>query len=314
MKEEPYKDILDRHTCKVHLKEHFGDTLELTEEMVNYGSNLIPRSFGSSARKISDIAIIGGLLHHSVTMLDAISVLVSEGAVYSAFIQARSLFETRLYIEWIFKEDTTRRANQYFVWHRREELIWARRAVPGRPEYDKFRGACSDLLEGMESKLDVEELQAEIQRVMQILDDEEFRHINAEFDRLKSAKREHDVQWYKPWGPRSIFDMAKRLELEGEYLMFYSMFSKATHSNSFGRNVLIHDTVMNFEHIRHLKDISTLLNLSLAYSIAIYHKILIHYRPGELQNFRRKYVDEWQSRFTNIPNVKYSSSSSGSIS
>jgi len=58
MKETPLKAILDRNLYSVLIKENFNDTLELLEEVVNYGTNLIPRCFESSGKEIKDIVII----------------------------------------------------------------------------------------------------------------------------------------------------------------------------------------------------------------------------------------------------------------
>jgi hypothetical protein len=300
MKENPHPEILDRHTIHVYLQEHFGGTLELAREIVNYGSNLIPRSFVSSDGHIHDI-VIGALLQHAVTMLDAVEILVSQGAVYAAFVQARSLFETRLYIGWILQEDTVRRARQYFVWHRRDELLWAKRTIPGTPEHTKFRKACAGILTDPDIEKDIQEAITQVAEITRILADDDFREINAEFNRLKKPDKDHDVYWYQPWGPNSLSGMARRLGLSGEYVLFYSLFSKATHCSDFRRHVNIEKSGLNFQPIRHLEDISTVLNISLSYAIAIYHMVLTRYRSDELPAFVRKYRKEWQSRFRNIP-------------
>jgi hypothetical protein len=311
MKEKPYPEILDRHMVHVHLQEHFGGTFELAREIVDYGSNLIPRSFVSSDRHIHDIVIIGALLQHAVTMLDAVEILVSQGAVYAAFVQARSLFETRLYISWILQKDTVRRAHQYFVWHRRDELLWAKRAIPGTPEHTKFRKACAGLLTNPNVEKDVQEAATQVEEITRILADVDFREINAEFDRLKKPDKDHDVHWYQPWGPNSLSDMASRLGLSGEYVVFYTLFSKATHCSGFRRHVNIEKNGLYFQPIRHPEGISTVLNISLSYAIDIYRMVLERYRSDELPAFSRKYQKEWQSRFRNIPTEKYNVTRSG---
>ncbi len=51
MSEEPHKILLDRDLYSVIIREYFADTLSLLEELVNYGSNLIPRCYQSSEKK-----------------------------------------------------------------------------------------------------------------------------------------------------------------------------------------------------------------------------------------------------------------------
>jgi len=40
---------------------------------------------------------------------------------------------------------------------------------------------------------------------------------------------------------------------------------------------------------------------------------LKEYRPGELSNFGRKYLEEWRSRFQDIKDVKYTISQNSTI-
>lgn len=304
MSEKPHHIILDRYTSKVHIEEHFADTMKLVREIANYGSNLIPRCYVSSDRKIIDVVIIGALLKHALTMLDAIEILVSQGAVFAAFVQLRSLFETRLYIAWILKEDTDRRSKQYFVYHKRDEILWVKRSIPGTPEHQKFHGACKELLSD-KAVISEEEAKAQLEDIERILDGKDLREVNAEFDRLKVPDKNFDKSWYTPWGPSSISDMANRLALDGEYIMFYSMLSKATHGEAFSQHVFIDGKTLHFGSIRNLENIGMVLNLCITYAITIYQMILEKYRPGELDAFRRKYIKEWRSRFQNISEVKY---------
>jgi hypothetical protein len=290
---------------RFNLEEHFNEVLSLVTELVNYGSNLIPRCFASSERAIPDMVIIGALLQHAVTMLDAIEVLLSQGGVYSAFIQARSLFETRLYLTWILQEDTIRRTRQYFVWHRRDEALWARRSVPGTPEHEKFHLACAGLLNDGKTNEFEDDARRQLEEITKILSGDDFKDINKKFDELKKPGKDFDVAWYQPWGPNSVADMANRLRLSGEYMLFYSMFSKATHCQAFRRHLHIGENGLHFQPIRDLKDISTVLNISLSYTINIYHMILERYRPYELDVFRQKYATQWRKRFWNIPCVLY---------
>lgn len=305
MKETPHPAILDRETSVVHIKEHFAHTVELVREVVNYGSNLIPRCFVSSDRKILDIVILGALLKQAVTMLDAIEILVSQGAVLAAYLQARSLFEARLYLAWILEKDTERRAKQYFVWQKREEALWAKRSIPGTAEHKRFRTACDRLLSPGKPTVSEDEAKAQLENIKRLLDSSEFSEINSEFDKLKKHGKDFDVSWYCPRGPSTLADMARRMNLSGEYMLFYNTFSKATHCQEFRRHVSIERNVVKLQPIRHLEGIKTLLNVSISYALTIYEMILKRYRPGELSNFGRKYKNEWRERFMNIPTVKY---------
>ncbi len=311
--ETAHPTILDRDSAPGQIRQHFSETMALLREVVNYGSNLIPRAFVSSDRETVDIVVIGVLLKHAVTMLDAIEILVSQGAIFAAHLQARSLFETRLYLTWILEKDTIRRANQYFVWHKREEAMWAKRSIPGTPEYSRFRKACDSILnDGKVTELE-QEAKEQLGALDETLSSPDYADIVKEFDRLKKPDKDHDVAWYRPWGPITIADMAGRLGLSGEYMIFYHIFSKATHCQEFRRHISIDGKVLNFQSIRHIEGIDTLLRVCISYALDIYRRVLERYRPAELENFSRKYLNEWRDRFHSIRGVKYNVTKSGEV-
>lgn len=139
MKEEAYKRILDRNEPKKTVENDFKENLELLKEITNYGSNLIPRCFVSSDRHLTDVVVLACFLKHAVGMIDAIEILLSEGAVNAANVPLRSLFESRLSLHWILKEDSTRRANQFYVWYLRRKRFGIQRIISGTPEQDLFQ-------------------------------------------------------------------------------------------------------------------------------------------------------------------------------
>jgi hypothetical protein len=303
--ETAYPTILDRETAPGQIQENFAETMMLIREVVNYGTNLIPRSFISSNRTDIDIVIIGALLKHVVTMLDAIEILISQGSIFAAHVQVRSLFETRLYLKWILENDTERRARQFYVWHHRHVAIWAKRSIPGTPEHKRFHLVCDGVLDSDKNNEVEKEALQQLNEIENLLADPKYVEITKEFDRRKKPNRDYDVWWYQPWGPNNIADMAGKMGLSGEYIIFYDIFSRATHCQEFRSHVAIGNNVLNFKQIRYLEGIDTLVRLSLSYSFDVYHMILTRYRTEELENYKRKYITEWQTRFHNIRGVKY---------
>lgn len=306
MKEDAHKRILDREEPQQFVEAHFRESLELLQEVTNYGSNLIPRCYVSSGKSLPDVVILGGLLKQAVAMLDAVEILVSKGAIFAANVPARSLLEVYIYINWILDSDTDKRARQYYVRHLRQERQWDRRLISGTDENSKFTKVLQNLsLMGDPSYASKLEQKAKKQElaINSILANGDYKDINAEFDRIK--KRDHDQHWYSPWGPSSIRDMANRLQLDSEYTVLYSQFSDVTHSTAFKKHIGFDGEAAIFEPVRHLKGIKTLLSVVISLAIKIYRSILTKYRPGELSNFNRKYQEEWRERFRTIKTVKY---------
>lgn len=103
--ETEFKALLNRDETIADVKEHLSPWLDLLRDLSNYGSNLIPRCFSSSARELKDAVVLGTLLRQIVTMLDGVEVLLSNGAPYTAQLQLRALLEASIYIEWILESD-----------------------------------------------------------------------------------------------------------------------------------------------------------------------------------------------------------------
>ena len=306
MKEEAFKKILDREGPREAIEKNFKESIELLQEIANYGTNLIPRCFVSSEKTLTDIIILGDFLKHAVAMIDAVEILVSQGAVMSAQVPARSLWETSLYILWILSSDADRRAKQYYVWDLRRQQYWAKRIIPGTKEREAFQTTLekiSSIVDPDEEKQKMEEAKKQIANIDKILGQSEFRDINDEFDKIK--KRQHDEPWYKPGGPSSLKDMANRLGLNSEWELFYTQFSEISHAQALRKHIRFKKNEIVFEPIRYLEGIDVLLRMTLSFAIRTYRTILQHYRPEELTNFGRKYLTEWRERFWSIKGVNY---------
>jgi len=304
MKEEAHKTILDRNTSAQYIREHFSESLELVGEITNYGSNLIPRCFVSTKRKLPDVIILGSLLKQAVAMLDAVEILVSQGALYAAHVPARALFEVYLYISWVLQQDKDQRGKQYYVWHLRRRRMWLRRMVPKTDEQKRFEEAIKELNLSQDQPMQ-EEARKQLAAIDKVLSKDEYKEINAEFDKMKRRGRDYDQPWYRPSGARSLADMAARLGVKPQYDIFYTQFSEIAHSEAFAKHILIKEQGIVFEPIRQLERVRTFLTIVLSLAIRIYQLILKEYRPEELSNFGRKYLEEWRLRFHTIKDVKY---------
>jgi len=211
--DNPCKGILDRHETVEHIKQYFQDTIDLLREIVDYGTHLIMRCHTTTQNKDLTAAIVLGiLLKHAVAMLDAVEILVSQGAIFSAHLPARGLFETYLFINWILKEDTDRRAKQYYVWHLRKELKWAKRGVAGSEEQKAFFSAVDAFAKVFSEKVAIcnDETQEDIASFERLLNSDHYREINDEFEKMKNKKTGLDVEWFRPWGPKNRYKMDER--------------------------------------------------------------------------------------------------------
>lgn len=304
MTEEPHKILLDRNLYSVIIREYFADTLSLLEELVNYGSNLIPRCYQSSEKKLHDIVILLNFLKQAVSLLDSIHILAEKGCTTPCYISLRSLFEIGVYLDWIFKAETEKRGSLYFVWDLRRRLYWALSLKKGTREYNAFQKHMQDAPSGLELEGVGDALIDDtIERLRKKLLTPECSIINDEFDLLKKGLR--DREWYVPGGVNNLREMAVDVGKEGMYIVFYSPFSNVTHGLALSKQVRFQKKEVIFEPIRNLTQLDEIFGHAFNFSIGLYRKVLTYYRPGEIQNFNRKYNDEWKERFFSVKKIEY---------
>lgn len=301
--------LLDRAESRTAVERHFGGTVQLADEVADYGAHLVVRclataSPATSERELVDLIVLGVFVKHVVAMLDAVAILAREGASLAARIQGRSLFEASAQAEWVLAADSKRRARAYYTWDLRQQRLWHRRLIPGTEEHERFRSALADEYADPTAGDPALTAQA-IRRTEEIAEHlarPEFAELNAEFDRLRND-RPHDAPWYRALSMRSLRSIAQSLGRMAEYEVFYSISSHAVHASSYRDHFQVRDGTALFTSIRDLDGLAETLRFSLTAGFRTFRATLAHYRPGELSAFNRKYMDEWRLRFRNIPHV-----------
>jgi hypothetical protein len=85
MRENEYKELLDRQRHKDDVQRYFANQISVLTDIIDYGTWLIPRAYDSSPKKLEDVVLIGVLLKQVVGMIDALEILVSNGANICCF-------------------------------------------------------------------------------------------------------------------------------------------------------------------------------------------------------------------------------------
>jgi len=296
---DPHIDFLDREKLQNEVNQHFGKTVWLLRDLVNYGTNLIPRCYESSRKDFADPIILAVLTKHVVVLLDSFELNIAHGAVLASQLPARGLYEATLYVSWILEDDTDRRARKYYVWQLRQERRHALCLIPGTNENTRFIAACENTpyLQGFatsaSAKSPIDDAKKTVQQIDRFLSSSGHIVVNQEFD---YTKKHRDKPWY--YEPQrgeereigSLGVIAERLHRRAEYESFYSKFSDVTHSSVFRNHLRIEGGTATFEPIRHLEGIDWICRIVCATIFRFYREILEKYRPGEVENFNRKYV------------------------
>ncbi len=300
--ENPHKGFLDKEKVVASIVESLKPWRDLVEDVVNYGSNLIPRCFGSSPRELKDAVVLAILLRQVVAMLDGVHILLSQGACHVAQLPTRAIFESSVYIDWILLGDSDRKCLYYYAHNLRRKRIWARRAQAGSAESKEFVA----LMEGSGVQLTADlarEAEKQLAQIEEVLSKPKFAEVNAHFDSLR-GKKKHDPHWYAPFGPRNLREVAQAVERLAEYTILYSITSRVMHGSSYEQHIALGRGEITFQPIRSLEGFENVFRFSVANALATYRKVLHEYRYGELENFSRKYVEKWQKYFLNFPPIK----------
>src|SRR5208283_2575345 len=262
------------------------------------------RARRAQARWGSGIAhVLAILLRQVVAMLDGVELLLSNGATHAAQLQMRALFEASIYIDWILESDCEKKAAYYYVHNLRRKRLWASRTQPGSAESQNF------IAEMNKSGLPIsdelrESSREQIQEIDRVLSRPKFANINEDFEKHRNGKR-YDPAWYVPLGQRSLRTIAQKVDRSSQYVIFYSGASEVMHTSNYGHHIIIGDGELTFQPIRTLEGFERVLRPSLGIALHIFRRILQEYRAGELPLFSRKYIEKWQEKFMNFPQIKY---------
>jgi hypothetical protein len=314
MPDNPHKEIYGCDEALAFIKGNrsLSNSIDFLQQLANYGSNLIPSCYVSSERDILDTVVIASLLKHFVSMLDAAIVLLKQGAVLAANLPVRSMFESHVYSQWILKDDSDRRARQYFVWHWRKELDWTRVAIPGSKENERIKPVYKTEI-GKIYFENLKQRQASAREkekeLLEILNSSEFKEVNDEYERLRVKKtgdrNNYDSNWYSLFGgPRNFRQLCVEQSIEGEYDIFYAHASEVMHATTQMEMITHRGSEILFEQIRSLDGFGDVARYSATLAIRTFHLMLQQYRTGEaMDNFPRKYRNEWREPYFKIPKV-----------
>jgi hypothetical protein len=302
--EGPHSHMLDRQHARAEVERAYGQHLNLLKEIIDYGTHLLLRLWKSSDGATADAVIIGALLRNVLRGLDTAHICIEHGQQDGAQIAIRSALEASWGTSWVIQENTQRRAGQYFVSYLRQQRLWALRVTPDTAEHAAF-------VRGIETEFDplrmkgsekYEPTRLTPETVAVLLDLDEFRDINLTFERSKAARRGAEPMWYQPGGPRSIAEMAAAVGKTAQYRVFYHGFSASAHGSALREALdFSRPGKIIFEPIRGFDRIGQCVSLVASIALDTYRQLLRFYRPEEVQQFSKRYVERWRSRYTKIP-------------
>jgi len=272
---------------------HFKDAINLLNELLDYGTNLIPRAYTSSPKDLKAICVIFVQLRQFLEHLDGVATLIASGSPGTANLQLRSLLETSHVMEWLLKNDTEAKVNHLYVANLRQRKHWQSTAIPGTTEAARHATAAAAISLNADQ---LKEIADEVARIDTLLGQAPFDLINAKFERHYQA-RNFDEPWYKVYGAASIRKIADELGKLKEYTYIYSPFSGVSHGSDMWKNIVIGDQNIQVNPLRQPQHIPGVVRLAASFALHVYRLVLQEYRAAEEENFSRKYMIEWRTRF-----------------
>ena len=294
---DSHKGVLDREYA-LETAKHFKDALDLLNELLDYGTALVPRAFVSSPRDLKAICVIFVQLRQFLVHLDGAAVLAAAGNCATATLQLRSLLETAHTMEWLLASDTEAKVNHLYVANLRQRRNWNSIAIPNSPEATRHADAARRLNLTPEQ---LTELTGEVQRTDALLARPPFDAINAKFE-ASYIKRGYDQPWYEVYAapaiPKlSIRKISKDLGRIKEYSYIYSPFSDVTHGSDMWKSISVGDQNLQMNPVREPQGIPSVVQLAATLCLRIFPMVIQEYRSGEEESFNRKYLQEWRTRF-----------------
>jgi hypothetical protein len=300
-------DTLNAEVAAKHLEAH----VKLLGELASYGSNLLVRCFGDRSNKLEDIIILSCLFRQHLVHLDAIYVLLSRGCVYASYIHLRAMIEEQISLQWMLKSDTAYRAKCLYVWNLRKRKRINKRTDSTTPEGIGFAAKIkqySDTVAALQTDAMASEANKQNADIDAILKDTELAKIDRQFEALrnptKGPKRDFDKEWFTPAGISSIAKMARDVDLEPLYYIFYDRYSEVMHSSGFFEHLHVDEDGASIEQIRSPEDFDGVLKMAYNCAFAFHRLIIERYRPGEDVNFSLKYMQEWRDRAMQVPKIE----------
>jgi hypothetical protein len=302
---DSYKPILNREYGN-GMASQFKDSIDLLNEVLDYGSRLIPRAFVSSLKDIKAFCLIFVQLREFLAHLDAIAILLDAGNSFSANLQLRSLLEISHTMEWLLKSDTDPKVNHLYVANVRKRRHWQSIAIAGTREAMQSNDSGKRARLALTSE-QLGEINDEIVRIDTILTSIEFASINTKFESHYST-RGFDRTWYEVYGSSSrrisIRKIAEEIGRLEEYKNVYSSLSTIAHGGDMWKNMFSGNKGVSVNEIREPQGIPSAVEGAVGIAFRVFAMILKEYRPGELpEDFARK-LRGWQHRLRKEYQIK----------
>jgi hypothetical protein len=260
------------------------------------------------------------LIRHIIESIDGVCILVSRGSIHPCEPLLRSALEASLSVSYILSDDTNRRGVAFLTAETRKELKLLRQRDPedalGKQVLaQNTAGQITDLI----GEIPIDLLRKKIDALKADLNDLPLKPINAEFERIKAARKSAkpsppcaicgrgdpvdkpgDPEWYSLFGgPKNVQQLAQQLKVNYLYEFMYRPWSSATHAANNMRNVDASDDSVILRPIRHPDGMNMVLRSCVVLTVPLALLLFRKYSP-EAENDVDKRNDELAAKINQV--------------
>jgi len=293
MPTEPIKDVLPRAIENKKVAEILLMYSKAIDETVNFGTHVFKWCIetGGDNEQIP----IFLLFRHAIELLDSISICIEESSIEPCKFMLRGLLEVYFDIEYIFQADTNRRAMSFLVWNLNMEIKMLRKRDPNTHEWQQFsKDLSTDRIVRDPKYYQIIDANQKVSEFQKILAQPSYAEAETEYQRLIAAGN-RNPNWYSLFsGPASMRDLARQVNLIGQYEILYRAWSGPIHATDIIKGKISIDAQkkLGIVQIRTPSNAQIITSLTLAYAMHLYRSFISHYVPDRMKDYDAWYVNE----------------------
>lgn len=260
MRYHEINDILPRKQ-RYDLMEHLDKFSLIIEEAINFGTHLM--KWDAYKKREGDENLIPLLFFRNILELgDAISILIKNSSIEQCKPLLRSLVENTFGLKYLLQDDTAKRSLSYIVWHTHKTIKFCDKLNSTTQSGKQLKKELEKdvLLKEVNNFFDKPLLATAKQKAEDLLKLPKYVPIETEYQNTLSRKK--NPNWYSLYGgPNNIEQLAKQLNLNAFYEIFYRIYSGNVHATSVFQNKLIpnNDGTVAIIQIRNPEEVQSVI-------------------------------------------------------
>ncbi|MCS3662274.1 hypothetical protein GGP85_003140 [Salinibacter ruber] len=310
MDTEPIHSVLDRgqYTAHPETKKALNFLADSVGEVVNMGTH-VDRWLLEAASKhapIYDPPLL--LLRHFLETVDACSILIREGATRPVKPNFRAAIEAYFQLRYLTDEEGNleKRSRDYIACHLYRQLKRYRQIDPDTELGKQFRSRLGEKVPEDPTFGEMDDLESRREGIR--------NYLSAEYSDSKRAYEEYrekhgsgTVKWYQlRSGPHSLVELARAIDEEWLYVVFYQGFSGSIHgSNVFQEFLQDGGDDFYLDPLRNPRGATTLTLVVVILSCRTYRHVTEYFVPGKMPELERWYGGHVMDRVKKIQKMEF---------